>query len=174
VTIDEGRFTLGARAIFRPRVVFITRPNMAELDDAIHEKIKTLCADGDELAENEDYVEAERAYLAAWDLLPEPQHDWEAATWILAALGDSQYLRGDFDAATETLQAAMHCPGAIGNPFLHMRLGECQFERGNLTRAEDELARAFLLEGSAIFDDEDPKYLTFVKSKLKPPAGGWE
>ena len=67
----------------------------------------------------------------------------------------------------------MHCPGAIGNPFIHMRLGQSQFELGNMDRAADELARAYLQEGLAIFEDEDPKYVAFIKSKLKPPPGGW-
>jgi hypothetical protein len=28
---------------------------------------------------------------SAWDLLPEPQADWEAATWILGAIGDVNF-----------------------------------------------------------------------------------
>jgi hypothetical protein len=31
-------------------------------------------------------------------LLPEPQTDWEAATWILAAIGDANFLGDDFTA----------------------------------------------------------------------------
>jgi len=147
---------------------------MAELDTAIYEQVKQLCADGDALIEKDDFVAAERVYLDAWDLLPEPRRDWDAATWILAALGDSQFLRNDYNAARKTLSEAMHCPNALGNPFLHLRLGQCQFECGDLVRAEDELARAFLLEGAEIFENDDPKYLTFIKSKLKSPPSGWK
>jgi hypothetical protein len=32
----------------------------------------------------------------------------------------------------------MHCPGAIGNPFIHLRLGQAQFELGNLEPASGE------------------------------------
>ena len=67
----------------------------------------------------------------------------------------------------------MNCPDAIGNPFLHLRLGQCQFELGDLERAADELARAYLIEGIAIFTDDDQKYLNFVKPKLQEPEGGW-
>ena len=67
----------------------------------------------------------------------------------------------------------MHCPDAIGNPFLHLRLGQCQFELGNLDRAADELARAFLIEGKQVFEDSDPKYLDFVESKLASSQDGW-
>jgi hypothetical protein len=67
----------------------------------------------------------------------------------------------------------MHCPDAIGNPFIHLRLGQCQFEIGNLKRAADELARAFLMEGLALFEDEDPKYIEWIKPQLKEPKEGW-
>jgi hypothetical protein len=66
----------------------------------------------------------------------------------------------------------MHCPGAIGNPFLHLRLGQCQFELGNLDRAGDELARAYMGAGNEIFVGAE-KYFEFLKTRLKPPPGGW-
>ena len=68
---------------------------------------------------------------------------------------------------------AMWCPGALGNPFLHLRLGQCQFELGGLDRAADELDRAYMGAGTDIFDDEDDKYFAYVKTRLDPPPGGW-
>jgi tetratricopeptide (TPR) repeat protein len=147
---------------------------MAELPDATHERIKALGAEGDEHAHDGRTVEAIECYEAAWLLLPEPKTAWEAATWILAAIGDTHYLAGEFERSRDALLTAMHCPEAIGNPFLHLRLGQCQFELGNRERAGDELARAFLLAGSELFQDEDPRYLDFVKSILDEPPGGWE
>ena len=67
---------------------------------------------------------------------------------------------------------AMHCPEAIGNPFLHLRLGQCQFELGSLDRAADELARAYMGAGEEIFEAAD-KYFEFLKTRLEPPPGGW-
>jgi tetratricopeptide (TPR) repeat protein len=120
---------------------------VAELPDETHESIKTLCEKGDALAEDGKYSEALEQYWAAWDLLPEPRTDWEAATWILAAIGDANFLGGNFIAGRDNLSMAMHCPDAVGNPFLHLRLGQCQFELGNLDRAADELARAYMGAG---------------------------
>jgi tetratricopeptide (TPR) repeat protein len=144
-----------------------------KLSRAVSEQIDALCAKGDRLAEQQNYPDALKAYWAAWDLLPEPRKDWEAATWILAAIGDASFLCGDFTAGRNNLAAAMHCPKAIGNPFLHLRLGQCQFELGELDRAADNLARAYLPEGKRLFENDDPKYLEFIKSKLKAPEGGW-
>ncbi|MCP4902365.1 MAG: tetratricopeptide repeat protein [bacterium] len=147
---------------------------MAELSTEVHEEICRLCTEGDTFAESGQFPEALTKYWKAFDLLPEPQHDWEAATWILAAIGDANFLGGDFVAGRDNLSNAMHCPDAIGNPFLHLRLGQCQFELGNFKRAADELARAFLFEGEELFQDEDPKYLEWIKPQLREPPGGWK
>lgn len=146
---------------------------MNELPDDTNQKIQKFSAEGDELAASGRFEDALKAYWAAWDLLPEPQTDWEAATWLLAAIGDANFLGGDYNAGRENLSMAMHCPGAPGNPFLHLRLGQCQLELGNQDRAADELARAYMAEGHELFKNEDPKYLAFLKSRLDPPPGGW-
>lgn len=140
---------------------------MAELSDSVHDEIKRLCAIGDAHAERKDFPDALASYWAAWDLLPEPKTDWEAATWILVAIGDANFLGGDFVAGRDNLSNAMHCPGAIGNPFIHFRLGQCQFEVGNHERAADELVRAYMGAGREIFDQHDPKYFRFLQSRAK-------
>jgi tetratricopeptide (TPR) repeat protein len=145
---------------------------MAELSDEAHDRIQALCEKGDALAGRGQYPAALQQYWAAWDLLPVPQTDCEAATWVLAAIGDANFLGGDYTAGRDNLSTAMHCPEAIGNPFLHLRLGQCQFELGNLDRAADELARAYMGAGSDIFEGAD-KYFTFLKTRLQPPPGGW-
>lgn len=145
-----------------------------QLPDSTYNQIQQLSAAGDALADNQSYSEALTKYWAAWDLLPEPPTHWEAATWLLAAIGDANFLGNDFEAGRDNLSLAMHCPRAIGNPFLHLRLGQCHFELGDLDRAADELARAYMAEGEPIFEDEDPKYLAFLKTKLEPPPGGFK
>lgn len=137
---------------------------MAELPTLVHERIKDLCKQGDELAESGDYPTAIQKYWVAWDLLPEPKTDWQAATWLLAAIGDANFLGGDFIAGRDNLSMAMHCPNAIGNPFLHLRLGQCHFEFGNLEQAADELIRAYIGGGADIFEDAG-KYLAFLKTR---------
>ena len=145
---------------------------MAELPERTHTRVMALCERGDALAESHDFPAALDQYRAAWDLLPEPRTEWHAATWVLSAVGDANFLSGDYAAGVDNLLMAMHCPGAIGNPFLHLRLGQCQFELGNLDRAADELARAYMGAGSDIFDGEH-KYFEFLKTRLQPPPGGW-
>lgn len=146
---------------------------MSELTDATHEEIKRLCKVGDDLVDANRYGDALANYWSAWDLLPEPKTKWSAASWILTSIGDTNFQSEDYEAGRDNLANAMHCPDALGNPFIHLRLGQCQFELGNFDRAADELARAFIPVGKQLFENEDPKYLDFVKSKLDPPPGGW-
>jgi tetratricopeptide (TPR) repeat protein len=150
---------------------------MPELSEEIHSEIRRLSAMGDALAKQRKYLEAVSLYSAAWDLLPEPKFEWEAATWLLAAIGDANFLNCDYAVGRDNLSNAMHCPGAIGNPFLHLRLGQCQFEIGTLDRAADELMRAYMGAGAEIFKGQHPKYLRFLQSKakdIKVPKKPWQ
>ena len=145
---------------------------MGELPDAVHRQIKSLCARGDLLADQSDFPAALEKFWAAWDLLPEPKTDWEAATWILGAIGDMNFASGDYVAGRDNLSTAMHCPDALGNPFLHLRLGQCQYQLGNLDRAADELTRAYMGAGAEIFTGAE-EYFDFLKTRLDPPPEGW-
>lgn len=146
--------------------------SIMELSDQVHERVQALSAQGDASAEQGRYREAVDRYVEALGLLPEPITDWEAATWLLAAIGDAHFLAGEYEHARAALADAMHCPDAIGNPFLHLRLGQSQFELGNLERADDELTRAYMGGGPDIFEHEDPKYFAHLKTVLNPPADG--
>ena len=144
-----------------------------ELDKSIHERVTILSEEGDSLAEDEDYSAALKKYWEAYDLLPEPKTDWEAATWILAAIGDANFSGDDFVAGRDNLSLAMSCPDAIGNPFLHLRLGQCQFELAELDKAADELLRAYMGAGKEIFEEEDAKYFEFLTTRAEAPPEGW-
>ena len=140
---------------------------MKEIEDKIHEEIKSLSQSGDALAEAEDYTQALVQYWSAFDLIPEPKNEWEATTWVLAAIGDANFLSKDYQAGIDNLSNAMYCPNAIGNPFLHLRLGQCLFEMEFLDQAADELIRAYVLEGEELFSEDDPKYLDFLRTRIE-------
>ena len=63
----------------------------------------------------------------------------------------------------------MSAPGTIGNPWVHLRLGQVKFELGDMKRAADELARAYMGGGRECLRDEDPKYFALVEEVLKTP-----
>ena len=144
---------------------------MPDLSATLQTQIDRLCALGDADADRARFAQALGSYWAAWDLLPEPKLGCAAATWILAAVGDANFLGGDFIAGRDNLSTVMHCPGAIGIAFLHLRLGQCQYELGDHPRALDELLRAYLGGGAGLFDGEDPKYLACLPADARAGKG---
>jgi tetratricopeptide (TPR) repeat protein len=134
-----------------------------ELAPDLYERITALSEQGNQAFESDRYEEAIEDYSRALALIPAPLEDWEASTWVLTALGDSHYMLDNYTEARDFLVRAVRCPGGLGNPFIHLRLGQVQYELGNEDRAKDELARAYMGGGPEILADEDPKYLTFLR-----------
>jgi tetratricopeptide (TPR) repeat protein len=135
--------------------------------------ITRLCEEGDELAKEGSDAAAYAKYSEAWELLPDDKDNWEASTWVLGAVGELQFRNRKFDKALNSYLRAVQCPNGVGNPYIHLRIGQTQYELGNMEGAADNLARAYMGGGEEIFRDEEPKYFTFLKTHLKPPPGGW-
>ncbi len=134
-----------------------------ELEDELYDKIVEWSEDGDTLLGEEDYEGAIKKYQAALGLLPEPKYDWEAGTWLYAALGDAYYLSSRYNEAERCLQEALKCPDGIGNPFILLRLGECHYELGNMKKAKENILQAYMCEGEDIFEEEEGKYFDLIK-----------
>ena len=140
------------------------------LPDHVHTEITRLCAEGDERLNSGLVQSALDHYDKALALIPDNKMQWEASTWIFAAKGDAFFSSQQWHAALQSFRSAIACPGGIGNPFIHLRLGQCCLELGDETRAADELTRAYALEGEELFAAESPKYLAFLKTRIRPEA----
>lgn len=138
-----------------------------ELEDITYAKIKKICAQGDNECEKKNYKEAVKKYRKAWELIPQPKTDWNASTWVLTAIADAYLFNGDYDYAKDSLEYAMHCPEALGNPYIHLRLGQAYYELQEIDKAADQLTRAYMGGGIEIFEGQGNKYLDFLKSKIK-------
>nr|WP_255654553.1 tetratricopeptide repeat protein [Cohnella sp. REN36] len=106
-------------------------------------------------------------YVAALRLLPENHREWEAATWIYVAIGDAHFQMKNYDKAFKCFFNAVQGPKGLGNPYIHLRLGQLYYEQENLEKAADELTRAYMGAGIAIFMEDDPKYLAFLETKIE-------
>jgi hypothetical protein len=137
----------------------------------VFEAVEAVCIEGGRLMAAGKHNKAFRKFVAALDLLPEPREQWNAAGWVLVAIGENAVRAGSFAAAERPLADAMLCPGTIGNPWVHLRLGQVRLELGDRDAAADELARAYMGGGRAIFAGLDPKYFALVEEVLKPPPG---
>lgn len=132
----------------------------------MHEQIADLCREGDALASAGRLDDARQKYIAALKLLPGEPRQWEAATWIYVALGDAHFRAGNVDKACKCFYNAVQCPRGLGNPYIHLRLGQLCFELHDLDKAADELARAYMGGGIDIFMEDDPKYLAFLETRI--------
>lgn len=145
-----------------------------ELDEQTHMRVLAHAERGDALASTGDYRSAIQAYNEGWSLLPEPKSQWSAATWMLAAIADAAYLGGFLISARQALDFVMTCPGAVGNPFLHLRRGEVLHDQGEVEGAVEELLRAYMGAGAEIFNNEDPKYLAALREHVDLNSHGAE
>ena len=148
-----------------PPLTTLPPMDATELPSTVHEAIQHFCADGDELAAAGRYEEAVGIYNRAWEMVPEPKNRWHASTWILAAIADAAFLANYRTSAKEALEYAMVCPDAVGNPFLHLRLGQVLLDMGDPDRAADELMRAYMGAGAELFATEDQRYLGFLRTR---------
>ena len=138
-----------------------------QLSDATHAEITALCSLGDELAKAGEFELAKEKYIAALKLLPENHREWEAATWIYVAIGDVHFRMSNYDKAFKCFFNAVQCPKGLGNPYIHLRLGQVYYENGNVEKAADELTRAYMGAGMDIFLEDDPKYLEFLETRIQ-------
>jgi tetratricopeptide (TPR) repeat protein len=142
------------------------------VDEQLSAEVNRLSTLGNERLDEGAHDEAMQAFQAAWDLLPTPKEGLGEATWLLTAMGDVRFLQQRWDEALSLFGRAVHCAGGLGNPFIHLRLGQIQYELHDTDRARDELARAYMGGGDSIFEDEDPKYWRFIREIIRPPASG--
>lgn len=137
-----------------------------ELSDEIYERIEEYCEEGNAHCDEEDWDKTIVCFNMALELLPEPKDDWEAATWIYAALGDALFFLGRYEDALDKLNLARMCPDGIANPFILLRLGESHYELGDMESAKRYLAEAYMMEGTDIFENEKAEYLDLVKQLI--------
>src|SRR5688572_3086729 len=122
------------------------------LDSSTQKMIVALSNEGDKYLDEGAFDDALKSYQAALDLLPEPKHQWEAATSVFTAIGETLYFMANYAEALRPLQHATMCPGGLGNGLIHLRLGQVYYELGDYDKAGDELTRAYMAEGTAIFE----------------------
>lgn len=138
---------------------------MDALNETLYQQISSLCDEGDKLADEGRFADALKQYQAAWKLLPDPKNQWEAATWILVAMGDVNFLSGRYRQAVNDLNAALENIHAADNPFIYLRLGQSRLELGEEAAALEALQTAEELGDEELWDGEDEKYRRFLNER---------
>jgi tetratricopeptide (TPR) repeat protein len=136
------------------------------LPESVIKQIKDHLAEGDQFLDRDDYTRASHAYHRALALIPEAKTDHPVALDVFLAVGEALFFSARYSDSIRSFQMAMKCPGGVEDSLVHLRLGEAYYELGDLDSAADELARAYILHREDIFEDEDPKYLSFLKTRI--------
>ncbi|MFY0253590.1 tetratricopeptide repeat protein [Chitinophaga sp. 30R24] len=138
-----------------------------ELSVDIYEQVEILSEEGNALADEDDFDGAIAKFTTALTLLPEPRSAWEASTWLYASIGDMYFFKEDYTMAADHFFNALNGPDAQSIGFVHLRLGESLYELQQSDKALEHLLRAYMLEGTEIFEEEDSRYFDFLKERVQ-------
>lgn len=140
----------------------------SQLPGDVLEKIVELSEKGNDYMDEEDLSAAVDVWEDALELIPEPRNQYGESVWLFASIGDAYFLQDDFDTAASYFEQAVGNleENAYLNPFIMLRLGQSYLENGDEAKAKEFLLRAYLLENKEIFEDEEEKYLDFLRTHV--------
>ena len=129
------------------------------------QSVNELCEKGNSLSEAGEYQEALACFQCALEKIPDTYDDEGERVWVLTAIGDTLFQLQQYSNAMEYLRRAyFYDPG---NPFINLRLGQCELESDCILDAKEHLLKAYMAEGSTIFEGENLKYLQAIKELIK-------
>lgn len=137
------------------------------LDPVLFADIMDVSMRGALQMQGQEPLKAQGHFLAAMRRLPEPLGRWNAAGWLLLALGHACVVRADWPLARQVLTDAMWSPGVFGNPWAHRLKGQAHFALQELDRAADDLLRAYQSVGHAILEGTPPGCLTLIEETVR-------
>ena len=136
---------------------------MEELSEKLYEAITNLLDEGDELVERGKYKEAIAYYEEAMNRLPEPTEDWTLFDTIAICIGDSYYEMGEYIVADRFYTMSLTRGSGIENPYVWYVKGRNLIKLGNKEEAIDALMRAYMLDGTDVFDTDDGEFLSYIE-----------
>jgi len=107
---------------------------------------------------------AEKYYFEAWNLLPEPKHQWDSSLIMALDLVDFYFNVRNFKAALEWLEFADQAAEGSYNSGNLVWFGKIKYEQGEFEAARQAFEEVFKTWRTRPFRDEDPKYLEFYKT----------
>ena len=136
---------------------------MEELSEKLYEAITNLLDEGNELVERGKYKEAIAYYEEAMNRLPEPKEDWTLFDTIAICIGDSYYEMGEYIVADRFYSMSLTRGSGIENPYVWYVKGRNLIKLGNKEEGVDALMRAYMLDGTDVFDTDDGKFLSYIE-----------
>lgn len=136
----------------------------------IHDRIDQYCEQGNELFDENKYLDAIAVWQKAFDAIPDLDEGWSEALWLKVSIGDSYYMIDEYEKSLDAFLDALNYPEAIDNPFIHFRIGQCYYELGDKDYSKNSLLKAYMLAGKEIFDEHEEEgefYYKFLSSSVQ-------
>lgn len=135
---------------------------MKILEGEILKEIENFANQGDLAFEKKNFKVQEEFYKKAWEIIPEPKKDWDVSDWILGSIAESYYLQKEYATALKYFLETLECVDG-NNSFINFRIGQLYFNKNKTEEATKYFQKAWNLSEGRAFQDEDPKYLYFLK-----------
>ena len=132
----------------------------------ILKKIIFKIREAEEFFLEDNFETAIKKYKEALDIIPESRYSWNESWSFFYGISEMYFQYGHFEEALDYLEDCIKCPHAIGNPHVHLRIGQIRYELNQVEKAKDELIRAYMGGDFEIFENEPKKYLDLIKSYI--------
>lgn len=142
----------------------MNQKNITSTIDKITKSAKHLALSGKFDASIEEYEKA----LA---LLGESPKESKFAVMIYSGIGETYFLQEKWEDALTYYGNAVMSKGGLGEPLIHLRLGQIRFELGDVEKSKDEFMRAYMGGGEFIFEGENPKYFDLIRPIIMKKIG---
>lgn len=131
-------------------------------------KLDRLAEEGNKYFDDDEYDKALEIWKKALALIPEPKQSFSETVWFLTSIGDVYFAQRKCEESFKIFEDAKNNLSGEGynNPFVMLRLGQSAYEIGDKNTAIEYLLRAYMLEGTEIFEEDDDKYFEFLKSNV--------
>ncbi len=138
-----------------------------KLPKDVETKLLGLCATGRAAAKRGEVEQAERAFVDAWSLIPDPKAEWDYSQSLSRGLVEHFLSTRHFEKAKAWLVTtrAMYGSDPASIASLAMLAGRIHFEAGELDEARRIFADLHRKHGKRPFAARDKKYLRLATSR---------
>ena len=137
------------------------------LGQAITDQVYSHMREGLELAKQGRHQEAAVSFRKSWELVPEPKYEWDLSKITLFRLAKFFRDSGFFAEAHEWIDQVAKCPVQLGDGLMELTKGAIFLAAGDSDAAFIWFDKAYAAGGKRAFQGEDPKYLSFLKTRRK-------
>lgn len=110
-----------------------------------------------------EYTKSIDILKQALSLIDNPIYESKYAFQLFANIGENYFLQNKLEDSLEYFGYAIKSYGGLGEPAIHLRIGQIRYEFGQMEKAKDELMRAYMGGDILIFDGIDSKYFDLIR-----------